>query len=146
MEFLVLLSAYEKAFLTDDHPKLLGLMAENIVFCDPLCREEITSKAALRAYLSQGNDVMTNVTQKIVSRSVDKTNGNVALQWLHSGTNKATGDNYNFPGVTCITITDGLLRIAISSIPLFCWASSKQPTKRKSIRNEAKPQVNSDEL
>ena len=104
-----LIERYEAAFLVDDHATLLGMMADDVVFSDPLSPGQITSKGALRDYLAQANDVMANVEQKIVSRSIDEASGNIALVWEHTGRNAVTDGTYSFPGCTFINIRNGVV-------------------------------------
>eukprot|EP00756_Hemistasia_phaeocysticola_P007790 Hpha_TRINITY_DN1439_c0_g1::TRINITY_DN1439_c0_g1_i1::g.9565::m.9565 len=99
-----MLAEYERAFLVDDHALMLNLMSDEVKFSDPILGKEIASKAELRKYLGQSNGVMKNVTQTIEARSVDAASGNVALRWIHRGSNAVTGASYAFPGCTFITM------------------------------------------
>ena len=105
MAAATMLADYERAFLVDDHALMLKFMSEGVRFSDPILGgKEITSKVELKKYLAQSNDVMKDVTQRIEARSVDATTGNLALRWMHRGSNAVTGDSYSFPGCTFITV------------------------------------------
>ena len=42
------LSAYEAAFVTDNHAVMLSMMRDDVVFRDPVAPADITSRAALK--------------------------------------------------------------------------------------------------
>lgn len=100
-----MLRAYEAAFLKDDHAVMLDLMDDGIVFSDPLCGADITSREALKKYLSQANGVLTQIVQTIDERVAE--GDKVFLRWVHEGVNGVTGQAYSFVGSTFLRVRGG---------------------------------------
>ena len=63
-------------------------------------------------YLSQANDVMSDVSQVIETRAISLDvggTGTVSLRWVHRGRNAVTGASYTFTGCTFLSLEAGVV-------------------------------------